>query len=362
MGIDKLYALRPENFVKRFGKNSRVLVLSGKDILDAIYDEKVIVMAANTRIKHVIPGIMRAAKELDAVVAFELAKSECDLNGGYTGFTPYTYAETVVEYAEKVGFLDHPFFIHADHTTVKNTSEKEIETARELLKACYEAGYSSYAIDASFNELEDNIRITLDLAKPYDELGLGIEVEVGEIKSAGQEAEITTVEEAVTFISALADGGLTPDFLAINNGSKHGNYLEGEKIFIDLDRTGEIAAAIDRWHVRIAQHGTTGTPLHLIGRFADYGIRKANVGTHWQNIAHEHLPPELMKQMREWAEKEGKNIKYATKQFLKEINSIPEENKKAIEEHAYEDAKKFIEAFRAKGTASLVKKKLLEKL
>jgi hypothetical protein len=103
--------------------------------------------------------------------------------------------------------------------------------------------------------------------------------------------------------------------------------------------------------VRIPQHGITGTPLHLIGKFADYGIRKGNVSTERQNIAHKHLQPDLMSQMKQWAEKESKSIKMATKPFKKEINSIPENYTNAIADEAHKTAVEFIEGFRVKGSA-----------
>jgi fructose-bisphosphate aldolase class II len=111
--------------------------------------------------------------------------------------------------------------------------------------------------------------------------------------------------------------------------------------------------------VCIAQHGITGTPLDQVGQFADYGIRKGNVGTNWQNIAHDCLPPDLMSRMREWAKKENKDIKFATKQFLSDINSMPKDFVKKTEEASYKSAFEFITAFRARGTASLVAKRLL---
>ncbi len=120
----KLLDLRPEHVRDKLGNKSKVCLLNSHDIFRAIRDEKVIIMACNTRIKHVIPGIMRAAEELDAIVAFELAKSEGDLKGGYTGMTPDIFFDTVVGYAEKVGF-SKPFFIHGDHITTKNTSMEE---------------------------------------------------------------------------------------------------------------------------------------------------------------------------------------------------------------------------------------------
>ena len=346
----KLLDKRPKSIVKKLGSKSKVCLLNSRDIFDTIRNQKMIMMACNVRIKHVVPGIMKAAQELEAIVGFELAKSEGHIDGGYTGQTPQIFFETLVEYAENTGF-EMPFFIHGDHITVKNTNEKEIEAANALIKAELEAGYTSYAIDASFNEHEDNVRITSMLAKSIYDAGWGLEVEVGEIKSAGQEGSITTVEEAASFIHDLMDNGLTPNLLAINNGSKHGNYLEGEKISIDLDRTGEIYQAIKDQKVRIAQHGITGTPLHLVGKFADYGIRKGNVGTQWQNIAHKNLPPELMSQMKQWADNESKNIKMATKPFKKEIDSIPDKYVEAIADESYRTALEFIKGFRAEGSA-----------
>jgi fructose-bisphosphate aldolase class II len=313
-------------------------------------------MACNTRIKHVIPGIMKAAMETDSLVAFELAKSECDLKGGYTGMTPKDYFETVVSYAEQVGY-DRPFIIHADHMTVKTTKEEDIKSTEEVVAACLDAGYTSFALDASFNEEDDNIEITSRMAKPVVELGFGLESEVGEIKSAGSTGEITTVDEALNFVVGLKDRGIEIDLLGINNGSKHGNYLEGEEISIDLERTGECYKAVKEYGVTIAQHGITGTPLHLVGRFADYGIRKGNVGTHWQNIAHKLLPVDLFSEMKSWAESAGKDIKFATKQYFNEIDSIPQKNKDAIFEESRKVAIEYFEAFRAVGSAKL----LLEK-
>jgi len=351
--VRKVLARRPERVVERLGEDSPLCLLSSRDIFRVLSAQPVIVMACNIRIRHVIPGILRAARELDAVVGFELAKSEGDVDGGYTGQDPDTFFRTVVGYAGEMGF-DRPFFIHGDHITVKDTSDEALEAARRLIRAEMEAGYTSFAIDASFNELPDNIRITAELAGPIQEEGYGLEVEVGEIKSAGMEAELTTVEEAVAFIEGLREKGIHPDLLAINNGSKHGNYLEGEEIHIDLERTGQIYEAVRRYGVAIAQHGITGTPLHLVGRFADYGIRKGNVGTQWQNIAHRGLPRDLMEAMRSWAHEQGKDIKFATKPFKDRIDSIPQENRDAIAQEAYETAKEFMEAFRARGTASRV--------
>ncbi|MCD6594549.1 class II fructose-bisphosphate aldolase [bacterium] len=353
--MEKLLAMRPENALKVMGENSKVLMMNSKHIFDAILDEKILIMVCNARIPFVVPGIMRAAQELDAIVGYELAKTEGNIDGGYTAQPPKKYVDTIVGYAEDIGF-SMPFFVHGDHTTVKAKTDEEVDSSAALLQAEYDAGYTSFAIDASHVELPYNIGATIYLATPIMKWGLGLEVEVGEI--AGAAGKLTELSEAMTFIEALRMAKIHPNLLAISNGSKHGNYKSGEAVHIDLKRTGEIAEAIRKYNITIAQHGITGTPLHLMGQFADYGIRKGNVGTIWQNIAHKHLPTDLFDAMKKWSDENNRPIKHATRQFKSEIDSIPDKNKTEIADEAYMVAKEFIEAFRAVGSASLVAEKL----
>jgi fructose-bisphosphate aldolase class II len=309
-------------------------------------------MACNPRIRHVIPGIMRAAEELDALIAFELTATEGGLDGGYTGQTPAVFTETVINYAESVKFTK-PFVIHADHITVKSTSEVELIAAEALIDAQIHSGYTSFAVDASFNPLPENISIVARLFRKLRSIDAGLEVELGEVAPVGAESDLTTVAVVEEFLSALADSGISPHLLAINNGCKSGNYLDGQLVNIDLQRTGDIFATARRFGVTgLVQHGITGTPLRIVGNLAEYGIRKGNIGTLWQNVAHAGLPPDLVDEMREWSRTEKKDIKYATAVFSNKINSIPAADQQLIADLAYREAKEFITAFHAKGSVS----------
>ncbi|KAF0219853.1 MAG: fructose-bisphosphate aldolase class [Geobacteraceae bacterium] len=342
----------PERVRKKLGSQSTACLLNGRDVFTSLQHENLIVMACNTRIRHVIPGIMKAAEELDAVVAFELTRTEGGLDGGYTGQTPEVFLNTVIEYAERFRF-NKPFIIHADHITVKNTSPSELAEAERLLAAQLEAGFTSFALDASFNPLADNITIIGKLAEPVIAEGYGLEVELGEVKTVGSESNLTTVEETEAFLAGLSARGIRPQLLAIDNGSKTGNYLEGQIINIDLLRTKEIYQTVQSFGLSgLVQHGITGTPLRIVGKLAEYGIRKGNIGTLWQNVAHAGLPLELMDAMRHWAKENRQDIKYATGVFKAEIDAIPEDNARQIYDMAYREAKEFLAAFGAKGSAS----------
>ena len=167
--------------------------IPGSTILGGISGKKTIIMAANIRIATVAQGIFKAAKDTDSAVFMELARSECDLNGGYTGFTPKTFSEQMNKAAKAEQF--DIWALHADHISIKTGNPSEIDGTKQLIDAQIAAGYTSFAIDAShlFNfegknvreELEKNIIATTDLAlyikSQMKGKEFGLEVEVGEI-------------------------------------------------------------------------------------------------------------------------------------------------------------------------------------
>ena len=368
--------------------------IPGSTILGGISGKKTIIMAANIRIATVAEGIFKAAKDADSAVFMELARSECDLKGGYTGFTPKTFSERMNKAAKAVEF--DIWALHADHISVKTGSPEEIAGTKQLIDAQIEAGYTSFAIDAShlFNfdgknvrqELEKNILATTDLAHHIKNKmkgkEFGLEVEVGEIgRKDGQGLILTKPEEAVEFIKALQENDVFPQVIAIANGSTHGHVYDEagnvvEQLSIDIPQTKAVAKALrdNKLHVGIAQHGITGTPRDLINQHFPKGdIIKGNVGTFWQDVVFDIFKvyePALYKEIQEWTLQKyrplnpGKkdkqvfdgNCKMAIKEFFKQIYSVDEETNKAIRAMAYAESLVFFKAFSAYGSASVVRK------
>jgi fructose-bisphosphate aldolase class II len=370
--------------------------IPGSTIFRGISGQKAIIMAANTRIATVAQGIFKAAKETDSAVFMELARSECDLKGGYTGLTPKDFSEKMQEAAQAVQF--DIWALHADHITIKTGNSVEIEGTKELIDAQITAGYTSFAIDAShlFNfegknvrqELDKNIQVTSELAlyikNRMKGKEFGLEVEVGEIgRKDGHGMILTRPEEAVAFIKALHEQGVYPHVLAIANGSTHGHVYDElgnviEQLSIDIPQTKAVAHALreNNLHVGIAQHGITGTPRDLINQHFPKGdIIKGNVGTFWQDVVFDTLKvyePALYKDIKEWtlenyrAKNPGKkdsqifdgNCKFAIKEFFKELYAVEEDTEQAIRAMAYAESLVFFKAFSSYGTASLVRKAL----
>jgi fructose-bisphosphate aldolase class II len=370
--------------------------IPGSTILSGVTGKKAIVMAANVRIATVAEGIFKAAKDTDSAVFMEIARSESDLKGGYTGMTPQVFGDKMRAAAESTGC--DIWALHADHISIKKGDAAEIEGTKQLIDAQVKAGYTSFAIDAShlFNfegktvreELAENITATTDIARYIKQQmkgkEFGLEVEVGEIGRKDTEGLILTrPEEAVGFIKALNENDVYPHVIAIANGSSHGHAYDAngnvvEQLSIDINRTKEIAKALrdNHLHVGIAQHGITGTPRDLINlHFPKGDIIKGNVGTFWQDVAFGILKiyePALYKNIVDWTLEKyrpanpGKkdrqifdgNCKMAIKEFYKEIYAVNEETNKAMQAMAYAESLVFFRAFGAYGTASAVRKTL----
>jgi fructose-bisphosphate aldolase class II len=288
--------------------------------------------------------------------------------------------------------------LHADHITIKSGDSTEIEGTKQLIDAQIQAGYTSFAIDAShlFNfegknvrqELDKNIGVTSELARYIKSRmkgkDFGLEVEVGEIgRKDGHGMILTRPEEAVAFIKALQENDVYPQVLAIANGSTHGHVYDErgnviEQLSIDIPQTKAVAQALreSNLHVGIAQHGITGTPRDLINQHFPKGdIIKGNVGTFWQDVVFSTLKvyePALYKSIQEWtlenyrAKNPGKkdsqifdgNCKFAIKEFFREIYAVEEDTQQAIRAMAYAESLVFFKAFSSYGTASLVRKAL----
>jgi fructose-bisphosphate aldolase, class II len=368
--------------------------IPGSTILNGIAGHKAIVMAANVRITTVAEGIFRAAKDTDSAVFMELARSESDLSGGYTGLKPQDFSERMRNAAEAVQF--DIWALHADHISIKKGDAAEVEGTKELIDAQIKAGYTSFAIDASHlfdfegknvrEELAENIRVTSDLAKyirsRMNGKAFGLEVEVGEIgRKDGQGLILTRPEEAVEFIRALNDNDVFPNVLAIANGSSHGHSYDAngnvvEQLSIDIPRTKAIAKALRdaKLKVGIAQHGITGTPRDLINlHFPKGDIIKGNVGTFWQDVVFSVLKvyePALYRDIQAWTLEKyrplnpGKqdrqifdgNCKFAIREFFRDIYAVDHETERAIQTMAYAESLIFFRAFGSYGTASLIRK------
>ncbi|MFZ5811746.1 MAG: class II fructose-bisphosphate aldolase [Thermodesulfobacteriota bacterium] len=267
---------RPPNVARLF-PNSKALIVSGKAIDRAMIQKGgAMTIAANCRGHMVLRGVLRAAQKADAAVILEIAKSE----GGANAYCPvslWNLARQADAVMNELG-VTVPVAIHADHYGIKG--EKDVVAARVEIPSLFDAGVTSIAIDASHLPDADNLAANIELA-PYVPAWAGYETEVGEIKGA---SGLSTPAEAVFLIAGLNAHGIHPDWIALNNGTTHG--IEESSSGIQVGLTADIHAALAKYGVSGAQHGTSGNSSERLREIAaKTATTKANVATALQMIS-----------------------------------------------------------------------------
>jgi fructose/tagatose bisphosphate aldolase len=267
---------RPPNISSLF-PNSKALLVSGKFIdLAMLAKGKAICMAANGRNHFIIKGALKAAQKANSAIIIEIARSEGGA-GAYCAANFWNLAPQVDAICNELNIMV-PVAIHADHYGIKK--EEDIEPAKTEIPTLFEAGMTSIAIDASHLPDDKNLLANLEL-NPYVPEWAGLETEVGEIK--GKEG-LSTVEEALFLIRGLNANDIFPNWIALNNGTTHG--IEASDKGIQLGLTEEIHAALSKYNVSGAQHGTSGNNSDRLREIAARTrTTKANVATALQMLS-----------------------------------------------------------------------------
>ncbi len=138
-------------------------------------------------------------------------------------------------------------------------------------RAAIAAGFSSVMIDGSALPLEQNIRLTAEVAALAHAAGLSCEGELGVVGYAGGKASTgTDPEEAARFVRETG-----VDALAVSVGNVHLQQQAGAGL--DLARLRAIEAVTD---VPLVIHGGSGVPVDQRAMLAAGSrIAKFNIGT-----------------------------------------------------------------------------------
>jgi tagatose 1,6-diphosphate aldolase GatY/KbaY len=142
-----------------------------------------------------------------------------------------------------------------------------------LCGAAAASGYTSVMFDGSKRPLDENIRLTAQVAATCRPLGISVEAELGTVggKEDGTQAEVgyTDPAEAVTF--ARESGA---DSLAVAIGTAHGFYAGEPKL--DFDRLQTIRGLVS---LPLVLHGASGLPDADIRTAVRLGVAKVNFAT-----------------------------------------------------------------------------------
>lgn len=151
---------------------------------------------------------------------------------------------------------------------------------KEYLIKAIDDGFSSVMVDASRFNLEDNIKMTREIADYAHKHGASVEGEIGCLGASEggeftQDTMYTDPGQAKIFYDRT-----NIDALAISIGTSHGNYPEGMVPEFDIDRLKEIKRLTK---APLVLHGGSGSGEKNIINSVKNGINKINVGCDFMN-------------------------------------------------------------------------------
>jgi fructose-bisphosphate aldolase, class II len=206
------------------------------------------IIASNVALDSIIRGVIHGyeAKQSDGLI--QMSSGACKFAAGQSGDMKVG-ARVISDLCKTIGgqYRNSGIGLHIDHATPNYF---------DFIKFCVEnALVSSVMIDASQENLVENIRITREVVTLAHQYGILVEGEIGHIK--GSEDEIvsdtelyTKPEEALEFVIKTG-----VDLFAASVGTNHG-VTQGAKVVLRLD----LVKAID--DLLIANGVETGIVLH----------------------------------------------------------------------------------------------------
>jgi ketose-bisphosphate aldolase len=250
------------------------------EIIHNAWRQGLAVPAFNVPYLPMVQPVVQAVIAEDAFALIEVARLE------WTKFGAESPAAVASEFAR---WADPAYVrLHLDHIPAIDEDNQVVDYL-PIIQEALDLGYQSVMIDGSRLGLEDNIRVTKEVAALAHAVDIPAEGELGavlghetgplppydELFASGQ--GFTRVEDARRFVKETGCDWLS---VAIGNvhGAISGALKDKKKMAARLD-IEHLARLRDATHIPLVLHGGSGIPRPYVLAAIETGIAKVNVGS-----------------------------------------------------------------------------------
>jgi len=236
------------------------MLIPVKELLEESQKEKYAVPQFNIGCFEVFRAVVETAGKLRSPII--LGTSEKEMH--------FLHPLMVVRWAEwATKEFDIPIGLHLDHA--------------QSLKVCLEslaAGYTSVHIDGSTLPFDENVALTISVARAAHGIGASCEGEIGGIKGSSEihKENYEEIEKNIEFTDPVIAQKFVEetgvDSLAIAIGNVHGIYKTPPKLNFDL-----LKGIKEKVNLPLVLHGGSGILESDIKKAISFGICKVNVNT-----------------------------------------------------------------------------------
>ena len=254
--------------------------MNSKETILLAREKEIAIPAFNVAHIPMMRAIIQAVVDENSIAMVQVARVEWEKMGAGT------IEETAKEY-ERYGDETHTM-LHLDHVPVIDEDNLDVDY-RTLIKRAIDAGYQSVMIDGSRLSLDENIKVTAEVAGMAHAAGIPFEAELGSVMGheSGQmppyeeifksKIGFTSTSEAKRFVAET-----DVDWLSIAAGSIHGAVAEATRnekkpeARLDIKHIADLYNATNK---PLVLHGGSGIGAESIRNAILAGIAKINVGT-----------------------------------------------------------------------------------
>lgn len=232
------------------------MIVNSKDILLKAKKNKYAIPHFNTNNLEWTRFILEECNKMNIPVIIGVSESSIKYMGGYK------VVVDLIKDLDEALKIKIPVVIHLDHGSSFESVKKAIDN-----------GFTSVMIDASRNNLDENINITKKVVEYAKKFDVTVEAEIGII--GGKEESIekntiyTKVEEVMKFVKETNIDSLAPSI-----GNAHGIYKEKPNLNFKLIK--EINKLVN---IPLVLHGASGISDEEIKKCISAGVTKVNINT-----------------------------------------------------------------------------------
>jgi hypothetical protein len=273
---ERVLKLRPPSVVTRLGQDSNLPILEPRRIGHALSGKRVPLLCVPVLFPAAIAGLLRAAREMDAVLGLS-----CPVL-----FERPHAAESFITALRKEGEGLHrkPLFLQAGPLRLSSTEPAARDQALTLTRQLLEAGFSLLSFDGSRLGVANNVQACRELVQLT--AGTGVAVELTAPRNAGGR---TSPEGLRNYLQSLEKAGIHPDFMRVGLVPSEG---EPGQESMDTVLLG-LATVAAEFAVELAI-ADRGRPTHNeIIAWVEAGARKIDAGDVFSHIVLGMLPEDV---------------------------------------------------------------------
>jgi hypothetical protein len=336
--FEKVLSLRPTNAATRLGSTSRLPVLNPRDISRGINDRPLLCLWVADL--SVLPGLLRAAREVDAVLG--LASPYAPLNRD----APYRFVDALRFVAAEVGH-ERPVFLQAGPQRLASAEPRALQQGAEHVFRCLDAGFSLVSLDASRLAIEDQPRAYRELSAPAAERELAIEV------TAPREAGARTSPDALeALLSQLAQERVFPRYVRVEARVAAAGASQEDARLLDAELMEALRGVATAFKAELTLEDPGHGALQSLSGWQALGARKIDAVEALGQIAARALPGQLKAALQQRADSARLPLGELLAQSEQFFGSVGPAARERTEALSFAEALDLLEALRVRGSAT----------